>query len=99
MLEEAEKRDHRKLGREMDLFHFEPEYAPGAVFWHDKGYKVYRKLIEYMRNRQEHNGYIEIATRGLWIAYCGKFPDTGTNTARITTPAKPKTKSSSALSR
>ena len=46
MLEEAEKRDHRKLGREMDLFHFEPEYAPGAVFWHDKGYKVYRKLIE-----------------------------------------------------
>lgn len=71
MLEEAEKRDHRKLGREMDLFHFEPEYAPGAVFWHDKGYKIYRKLIEYMRNRQEHNGYIEIATprimdRVLW---------------------------------
>lgn len=62
MLEEAEKRDHRKLGREMDLFHFEPEYAPGAVFWHDKGYKIYRKLIEYMRNRQEHNGYIEIST-------------------------------------
>lgn len=65
------KRDHRKLGREMDLFHFEPEYAPGAVFWHDKGYKIYRKLIEYMRNRQEHNGYIEIATprimdRVLW---------------------------------
>ena len=71
MLEEAEKRDHRKLGREMDLFHFEPEYAPGAVFWHDKGYKIYRKLIEYMRNRQEHNGYIEISTprvmdRVLW---------------------------------
>ena len=71
MLEEAEKRDHRKLGKEMDLFHFEPEYAPGAVFWHDKGYKIYRKLIEYMRNRQEHNGYIEIATprimdRVLW---------------------------------
>lgn len=71
MLEEAEKRDHRKLGREMDLFHFEPEYAPGAVFWHDKGYRIYRKLIEYMRNRQEHNGYIEIATprimdRCLW---------------------------------
>ncbi len=71
MLEEAAKRDHRKLGREMDLFHFEPEYAPGAVFWHDKGYRVYRKLIEYMRNRQEHNGYIEISTprvmdRVLW---------------------------------
>ena len=71
MLEEAAKRDHRKLGKEMDLFHFEPEYAPGAVFWHDKGYRVYRKLIEYMRNRQEHNGYIEISTprvmdRCLW---------------------------------
>lgn len=71
MLEEAEKRDHRKLGKEMDLFHFEPEYAPGAVFWHDKGYKIYRKLIEYMRKRQENNGYIEIATprimdRCLW---------------------------------
>lgn len=71
MLEEAEKRDHRKIGREMDLFHFEPEYAPGAVFWHDKGYKIYRKLIEYMRKRQENNGYIEIATprimdRCLW---------------------------------
>lgn len=71
MLEEAAKRDHRKIGKEMDLFHFEPEYAPGAVFWHDKGYKVYRKLIEYMRNRQEHNGYEEISTprimdRCLW---------------------------------
>ena len=71
MLEEAAKRDHRKLGKEMDLFHFEPEYAPGAVFWHDKGYRVYRKLIEYMRNRQEHNGYVEISTprvmdRCLW---------------------------------
>ena len=71
MLEEAAKRDHRKLGREMDLFHFEPEYAPGDVFWHDKGYRIYRKLIEYMRNRQEHNGYVEICTprvmdRVLW---------------------------------
>ena len=71
MLEEAAKRDHRKIGKEMDLFHFEPEYAPGAVFWHDKGYKIYRKLIEYMRNRQEHNGYSEISTprimdRVLW---------------------------------
>ena len=64
-MEEAAKRDHRKLGREMDLFHFEPEYAPGAVFWHDKGYKVFRKLIEYMRNRQNHNGYEEISTPGV----------------------------------
>ena len=71
MLEEAAKRDHRKIGKEMDLFHFEPEYAPGAVFWHDKGFKIYRKLIEYMRKRQENNGYIEVATprimdRCLW---------------------------------
>lgn len=71
MLEEAAKRDHRKLGREMDLFHFEPEYAPGAVFWHDKGYKIYRRLVEYMRHRQEQNGYLEISTpavmdRCLW---------------------------------
>ncbi len=71
MLEEAEKRDHRKLAKEMDLFHFEPDYAPGAVFWHDKGYKIYRRLIEYMRKRQENNGYVEISTprimdRCLW---------------------------------
>ncbi|MBQ7303352.1 MAG: threonine--tRNA ligase, partial [Alphaproteobacteria bacterium] len=71
MLEEAAKRDHRKLGKEMDLFHFEHEYAPGAVFWHDKGYRIYRRLIEYMRNRQENNGYTEISTprvmdRCLW---------------------------------
>ncbi len=71
MQEEAAKRDHRKIGREMDLFHFEPEYAPGAVFWHDKGYRVYRKLIEYMRARQERAGYLEISTpavmdRSLW---------------------------------
>lgn len=71
MQEEAAKRDHRKLGKEMDLFHFEPEYAPGAVFWHDKGYKVYRRLIDYMRARQEKAGYVEVCTpavmdRVLW---------------------------------
>ncbi len=71
MQEEAAKRDNRKLGKDMDLFHFEPEYAPGAVFWHDKGFKVYRKLIEYLRVRQERAGYFEISTpsimdRCLW---------------------------------
>ena len=71
MQEEAAKRDNRKLGKEMDLFHFEPEYAPGAVFWHDKGFKVYRRLIEYIRHRQELAGYFEISTpsvmdRCLW---------------------------------
>nr|MBQ0091146.1 threonine--tRNA ligase [Candidatus Enterousia merdequi] len=71
MQEEAAQRDNRKLGKDMDLFHFEPEYAPGAVFWHDKGYKVYRKLIEYIRARQNREGYLEISTptvmeRSLW---------------------------------
>lgn len=71
MQEEAAQRDNRKLGKDMDLFHFEPEYAPGAVFWHDKGYKIYRRLIEYIRARQEKAGYQEISTpsvmdRCLW---------------------------------
>ena len=71
MQEEAAARDNRKLGKDMDLFHFEPEYAPGAVFWHDKGYKIYRKLIEYIRQRQNREGYLEISTpnvmeRSLW---------------------------------
>ncbi len=62
MQEEAAARDNRKLGRDMDLFHFEPEYAPGCVFWHDKGYKVYRRLIDFIRARQEMAGYQEIST-------------------------------------
>lgn len=71
MQEEAAARDNRKLGKDMDLFHFEPEFAPGAVFWHDKGYRIYRKLIEYMRSRQDRAGYFEISTpsvmdRSLW---------------------------------
>ena len=64
MLEEAEKRDHRKLGREMDLFHFQEE-APGAVFWHPKGWRLFRGLIDYMRTRQERAGYVEISTPGV----------------------------------
>lgn len=71
MMEEAANRDNRKLGKEMDLFHFEPDYAPGAVFWHDKGYRIYRRLIDYIRMRQEKAGYLEISTpsvmdRSLW---------------------------------
>lgn len=70
MLEEAAKRDHRKLGREMDLFHFE-EHAPGSVFWHPAGWRVFQNLIAYMRRRQEAAGYIEVNTpdimdRALW---------------------------------
>ena len=71
-LEEAEKRDHRKLGKEMDLFHFQEE-APGAVFWHAKGWKLFQSLINYMRKRQDQSGYVETNTpdlldKSLWEA-------------------------------
>ena len=70
MLEEAEKRDHRKLGREMDLFHLQEE-APGSVFWHDKGWRLFQTEIAYMRRRQEAWGYQEVNSpdmmeRTLW---------------------------------
>ena len=70
MLEEAEKRDHRRLGREMDLFHFQEE-APGAVFWHAKGWALFQSLIGYMRRRQQDWGYFEVNSpdmmeRTLW---------------------------------
>ena len=70
MLEEAEKRDHRKLGRQLDMFHFD-EQAPGAVFWHPKGWAVFQELIGYMRQRQQRAGYVEVNTpdvmdRSLW---------------------------------
>ncbi|MDB5650171.1 MAG: threonine--tRNA ligase [Hyphomicrobiales bacterium] len=69
-LEESERRDHRKLGREMDLFHFQEE-GPGTVFWHAKGWTLFQTLISYMRRRQQDAGYIEVNTpqildRALW---------------------------------
>ena len=69
-LEEAEKRDHRRLAREMDLFHFQEE-GPGTVFWHPKGWTLFQTLISYMRRRQNDNGYTEVNTpqvldRALW---------------------------------
>ena len=69
-LEEAEKRDHRKLGKEMDLFHFREE-SPGSVFWHEKGWLLFQRLIEYMRMKQRLAGYKEINTpelldKSLW---------------------------------
>jgi threonyl-tRNA synthetase len=69
-LEEAEKRDHRRLGRDMDLFHFQEE-APGAVFWHPKGWTLFQALIGYMRRRQHAWGYVEVNSpdmldRALW---------------------------------
>jgi threonyl-tRNA synthetase len=71
-LEEAEKRDHRRLGRVMDLFHFQEE-APGAVFWHPKGWTLFQKLVDYMRRRLAEAGYQEVNTpelmdRSLWEA-------------------------------
>ena len=81
LLEEAEKRDHRKLGRELDLFHFQEE-APGSVFWHAKGWTLFRTLIDYMRKRQEEAGYEEINTpdlmdKSLWeiSGHLEKFGD------------------------
>jgi threonyl-tRNA synthetase len=72
MLEEAEKRDHRRLGRALDLFHFQEE-APGAVFWHPKGWSLFQSLVGYMRETQNAAGYQEINTpevvaRSLWEA-------------------------------
>ncbi|ALG89507.1 MULTISPECIES: threonine--tRNA ligase [Actibacterium] len=72
MLEEAAKRDHRKLGREMDLFHMQEE-APGQIFWHPNGWRIYTTLQDYMRRRQNAGGYVEVNTpqvvdRKLWEA-------------------------------
>ena len=70
MLEEAAKRDHRKLGREMDLYHMQEE-APGQVFWHPNGWRIYTELQDYMRRKQRAGGYVEVNTpqvvdRKLW---------------------------------
>ena len=80
-LEEAEKRDHRKLGKEMDLFHFREE-SPGSVFWHEKGWNLFQRLVEYMRLKQRNAGYREINTpelldKNLWekSGHWDKFGD------------------------
>ena len=70
MLEEAEKRDHRKLGRELDLFHID-EHSPGTVFWHPKGWTLWQEVEQYMRQVYRDNGYLEvkgpqILDQGLW---------------------------------
>ncbi|MDR0572250.1 MAG: threonine--tRNA ligase [Rickettsiales bacterium] len=70
-LKEMEKKDHRKICKVMDLLHFEPDYAPGAPFFHKKGLYLYNKLLEYMRKKQDETGYVEIMTprimdRSLW---------------------------------
>jgi threonyl-tRNA synthetase len=70
MLEEAEKRDHRRLGRELDLFHLD-EHSPGMVFWHPKGWAIWQELEQYMRRVYRDNGYLEVKApqlldKGLW---------------------------------
>ena len=88
-IEEAEKRDHRKLGKEMDLFHFREE-SPGSVFWHEKGWNLFQKLVSYMRSRQNEAGYKEINTpeildRSLWEK-SGHWEKFGANMYTSTTP-------------
>ena len=88
-IEEAEKRDHRKLGKEMNLFHFREE-SPGSVFWHEKGWNLFQKLISYMRTKQDHAGYKEINTpeildRSLWEK-SGHWEKFGANMYTSTTP-------------
>ncbi|MCB1481351.1 MAG: TGS domain-containing protein, partial [Rhodobiaceae bacterium] len=89
MLEEAEKRDHRRLGREMDLYHFQEE-APGAVFWHAKGWTMFQQLIGYMRRRQHEAGYLEVNSpdmmeRSFWEA-SGHWENYGENMFTTTLP-------------
>jgi len=89
MLEEAEKRDHRRLGREMDLFHFQEE-APGSVFWHAKGWTMFQALINYMRRRQNEAGYVEVNSpdmmdKALWEK-SGHWEKFGENMFTTVTP-------------
>ena len=88
-LEEAEKRDHRKIGKELDLFHFQEE-APGAVFWHPKGWALFQQLIGYMRESQTAVGYQEVNTpeimdRELWVK-SGHMETFGENMFMTQTP-------------
>ncbi len=88
-IQEAEKRDHRKLGKEMDLFHFREE-SPGSVFWHEKGWALFQKLIKYMKMKQDEAGYKEINTpevldRSLWEK-SGHWEKFGANMYTSTTP-------------
>ena len=88
-LEEAEKRDHRRIGKELDLFHLQEE-APGAVFWHPKGWALFQQLISYMRERQSAAGYVEVNTpeimdRELWVQ-SGHIANFGENMFMTQTP-------------
>ena len=97
-LEEAEKRDHRKIGRKLDFFHFSDD-APGSVFWHPKGWTLFRQLLDYMRQRQDEAGYVEVNTpdvmdRSLWETSGHWF-----NYRRTCSRPKPRTNACSRSSR
>lgn len=93
-VEEAKKRDHRLIGKKLDLFSFHPEAAPGDVFWHPKGYFLIRKLIEYWRQEHEKAGYLEVRTpevlkNSVW-KQSGHLQSFADKMYRITTPESPK---------
>ncbi len=91
MLEEADKRDHRRLGRELDLFHMQDE-SPGSVFWHPRGWTLYRVLENYIRRRQERAGYVEVHTPQLYdsslFKASGHWDVYGDHMFKLTVPAE-----------
>ena len=89
-IEEAEKRDHRKLGRQLDLFHLQDE-APGMVFWHPKGWTIWQQVEQYMRRAYQQNGYQEVQCPLILDRSCGRNPATGRTTR--TTCSSPSRKS------
>ena len=92
MLEEAERRDHRRIGREMDLFHLQEE-AVGSVFWHPKGWKLYRTAEAYMRRRLDAAGYQEVKTPQLLDRVAvGSAPATGRSSARTCSSPRSRTR-------
>ena len=102
-LEEAEKRDHRKLGREMDLFHFQEE-GPGTVFWHANGWTIFQEIVAYMRRRLQGRLSARSTRRSCSTSRCGRPPATGAGSARTCSwrsrPATtPRTSASSPSSR
>ena len=95
-LEEAEKRDHRKLGKQLDLFHMQEE-APGLVFWHPKGWSIWQVVEQYMRGVYRGHGYQRSAApRRCWTCRCGRSPATGTTTR--TTCSSPSRRSATTRS-
>lgn len=78
-MEEADKRDHRKIGKAQDLFHLQEE-VPGLVFWHPKGWSLWQVVEQYMRKVYRDSGYGGCVARRSWTCRCGRNPATGTTT-------------------